>query len=133
MLDVVRQKVEIERCAANVRNPAAGPQSKVLDDATQEVPMSVVVRFPTSNMTRSQYDSVHDALEQSGNWPAPGCLSHICFGDEDNLRVSEVWESREQLAAFGETLGPHIQAAGIQMSGEPEMFDVVRFENFATD
>ena len=58
--------------------------------------MSVVVRFPTSNMTRSQYDSVHDALEQSGNWPAPGCLFHICFGDEDNLRVSEVWESRER-------------------------------------
>ena len=94
--------------------------------------MSVVVRFPTSNMTRSQYDSVHDALEQSGKWPAPGCWSHICFGDADNLRVSEVWESREQLAAFGETLGPHIQAAGIQMSGEPEIFDVVRFETFTT-
>jgi len=94
--------------------------------------MSVVVRFPTSNMTRSQYDSVHDALEQSGKWPAHGCLFHICFGDDDNLRVSEVWESREQLAAFGETLGPHIQAAGVQMSGEPEIFDVVRFETFAT-
>jgi len=94
--------------------------------------MSVLARFPTSNMTRTQYDSVHDALEKSGNWPAPGCLFHICFGDENNLRVSEVWESREQLAAFGETLGPHLQAAGIQMSGEPEFFDVVRFETFTT-
>ena len=93
--------------------------------------MSVVVRFPTSNMTRSQYDSVHDALEKSGNWPAPGCLFHICFGDEDNLRVSEVWESREQLAAFGETLGPLLQAAAIQMSGEPEFFEVANFESFA--
>ena len=94
--------------------------------------MSIVVRFPTSNMTRSQYDAVHGALEKSGNWPAPGCLFHICFGEETNLRVSEVWESREQLAAFGETLGPHLQAAGVQMSGQPEIFDVVNFEPFAS-
>ena len=95
--------------------------------------MSIVVRFPTSNMTRSQYDSVHDALEQSGNWPAPGCLIHVCFGDEANLHVSEVWESREQFAAFGETLRPHIEAGGIKMSGEPEVYEVVRFESFSSD
>ena len=94
--------------------------------------MSVVVRFPTSNMTRSQYDSVHNALEAAGNWPPAGCLFHVCFGEENNLRVSEVWESPEQLAAFGETLGPHIQAAGIQMSGQPEVFEVARFESFAS-
>jgi hypothetical protein len=92
--------------------------------------MSVVVRFPTVNMTRSQYESVRDALQQAGNWPGAGCLFHICFGDEGNLRVSEVWESREQLGAFGEKLQPHLQSAGIQMSGEPEIFDVVMFESF---
>jgi hypothetical protein len=90
--------------------------------------MSVVVRFPTTNMTRSKYDSVHDALVAAGSWPPAGCLFHVCFGEEDNLRVSEVWESPEQLAAFGETLGPHIQAAGVQMSGQPEIFEVVSFE-----
>ena len=94
--------------------------------------MSVVVRFPTSNMTRSQYDSVHDALEQSGTWPVPGCLTHVCFGDEANLHVSEIWESREQFVAFGEKLRPHIEAAGIQMSGEPEVYEVVRFESFSS-
>ena len=93
--------------------------------------MSIVVRFPLSNATRSQYDSIHDALEKSGDWPAPGCLLHVCFGDEADLHVSEVWESREQLAAFGDTLRPHIEAAGMQMSGEPEVFEVVRFESFA--
>ena len=94
--------------------------------------MSIVVRFPTSNLKRSQYDSVHKALEESGNWPAPGCLLHVCFGDEGDLHVSEVWESQEQLAAFGETLGPHLEAAGIQMSGEPEVFEVVNFESFGS-
>ena len=94
--------------------------------------MSIVVRFPTSNMTRSQYDSVHDALEQGGNWPAPGCLFHVCFGDEADLHVSEVWESREEFASHGERLRPHIETAGIQMSGEPEVYEVVSFESFSS-
>lgn len=94
--------------------------------------MSVVVRFPTSNMTRSQYDSVRDALETSGQWPPAGCLVHVCFGDENDLHVSEIWESREQLASFGETLGPHIEAAGVQMSGQPEIFDVIKLESFSS-
>ena len=93
--------------------------------------MSIVVRFPTSNLTRDQYDSVHDALEKAGDWPAPGLLAHVCFGDDGDLRVSEVWESREQLEAFGPKLGPHIEAAGIQFSGEPEVFEAVRFESFS--
>jgi hypothetical protein len=41
-----------------------------------------------------------------GLWP--GCLIHVAFGDEQNVRVSEVWESREQLQAFGETLRPKL-------------------------
>jgi hypothetical protein len=94
--------------------------------------MSIVVRFPTSNMTKQQYESVHDALDKSGNWPVPGCLVHVCFGDEQDLRVSEVWESREQLEAFGERLRPHLEAAGIQMSGQPEVFDAYNVETFST-
>lgn len=92
--------------------------------------MSIVVRFPLPNVTRQQYDTVHRALEQSGNWPAAGCLIHRCFGDDDNVRVSEIWESRDQLDAFGERLRPHLEAAGIQLSGEPENFEVLNVETF---
>jgi hypothetical protein len=83
--------------------------------------MSIVVRFPLSNVTKQQYDSVHAALEQSGDWPAVGCLIHVVFGDEQNVRVSEIWESQEQLQAFGEKLQPKLAAAGI-VPGEPEIF-----------
>lgn len=93
--------------------------------------MSIVVRFPTSNMTKQQYQTVHDALQSSGNWPTPGLLLHVCFGDERNLRVSEIWESREQLQAFGEKLRPQLEAAGIEMSGEPEVFEVTNVETFS--
>ena len=113
------------------RHPAGNGTVDGTSSLSKEFSMSIVVRFPLSNATRSQYDSIHDALEKSGDWPAPGCLLHVCFGDEADLHVSEVWESREQLAAFGDTLRPHIEAAGMQMSGEPEVFEVVRFESFA--
>jgi hypothetical protein len=81
-------------------------------------------------MTRQQYDSVRNALAASGDWPADGCHLHVLFGDENDLRVSEVWESREKFEAFGEKLGPRIEDAGIQMSGEPEVFDAHIVETF---
>lgn len=92
--------------------------------------MSIVVRFPPSAMTRAQYDTVRSALEEAGDWPADGCQLHVCFGAENDLRVSEVWESEEKFAAFGETLRPQIEQAGIQMSGEPEVFEAHIFETF---
>lgn len=92
--------------------------------------MSLVVRFPLSNVTKEQYDAVRAALVESGEWPPDGCLLHSCFGDEQNIRVSEVWESQEQLDAFGEKLGPRLQAAGIELAGPPEIFEAHVFETF---
>jgi hypothetical protein len=92
--------------------------------------MSVVVRFPPSNMTKQQYDSIRTALEESGEWPAEGCQLHVCFGDEQDIRVSEIWESQEQLEAFGEKLRPRIEQAGVQLSGEPEVFKAHIVETF---
>jgi hypothetical protein len=40
------------------------------------------------------------------------------------MRVSEIWDSREQLTAFGERLMPLLTEIGIEFSGEPEIFDV---------
>ena len=92
--------------------------------------MSIVVRFQPSGMTRQQYDSVRNGLTDSGDWPADGCQLHVLFGDESDLRVSEVWESREKFEAFGEKLGPRIEEAGVQMSGDPEVFEAHIFETF---
>jgi hypothetical protein len=85
--------------------------------------MSIVVRFPLSNVSKEQYHAVRSALEGAGEWPADGCELHVVFGDEDNVRVSEVWESREKMEAFGEKLGPRLDEAGIQLAGEPEVFE----------
>jgi hypothetical protein len=96
----------------------------------QEVLVSIVVRFPPSNVTKEQYDSVRDALIESGDWPADGCRVHVCFGDSQDIRVSEVWDSQEQLDAFGEKLRPKMGEAGIQLSGQPEVFEAHIVETF---
>ena len=92
--------------------------------------MSVVLRFPPSNVSKQQYDTVRSAVEGAGEWPPDGCRLHVCFGPEDDIRVSELWESAEKAQAFGEKLGPRLQEAGIQLSGEPEVFDVHVYETF---
>ena len=86
--------------------------------------MSIVVRFTPTSLTAAKYDATIQALKESGTFPPDGLDYHICFGSDENLRVSEIWDSREQLAAFGERLMPILAAAGIEFSGEPEIFEV---------
>jgi hypothetical protein len=92
--------------------------------------MSILVRFPPSNVSKQQYDSVRSALEGAGEWPPEGCQLHVCFGPEDDIRVSEIWESEERLQTFGETLRPRLEEAGVQLAGEPEVLAVHVVETF---
>ncbi len=86
--------------------------------------MSIVVRFNPTNLTTEKYDESVRRLEEAGAWPPDGLEYHIFFGSEGNLRVSEVWDSREQLEAFGEKLMPILADTGIEFSGDPEIFEV---------
>ena len=81
-------------------------------------------------MSKQQYDGIRSDLEGSGDWPAEGCQLHVCFGPENDIRVSEVWESEERFRAFGDTLMPRVEQAGVQVSGEPEGFDVHVYGTF---
>ena len=40
------------------------------------------------------------------------------------MRVSEIWDSRERLDAQVERLMPILADAGIELSSEPEIFEV---------
>ena len=87
--------------------------------------MSIVVRFNPTNVDRAKYDESVRRLNEAGLWPNPDGLElHVAFGDEDNMRVSEVWSSKEQFQAFGEELMPILSDIGIDFSGEPEVFEV---------
>jgi hypothetical protein len=86
--------------------------------------MSIVVRFPPSGTTAEQYEEASRRLTESGNWPADGLDYHVAFGPPSDLRVSEIWDSREQWEAFTEHLMPVLADVGIQVAGEPEVLEV---------
>jgi hypothetical protein len=86
--------------------------------------MSVVARFTPANLTTEKYEEANRRLEEAGVWPPDGLDYHVCFGSEGNLRVSEIWDSREQQSAFSERLMPILADVGIELSGEPEFFEV---------
>lgn len=92
--------------------------------------MSIIVRFPPSNVTKQQYDTVRNALTEGGDWPPEGCQLHVCFGDEQDIRVSEAWESQEKFDAFGQKLMPRLEEAGIQLTGQPEIFEAHAVDTF---
>jgi len=86
--------------------------------------MSIVVRFSPTNLTTENYDESVRRLEEAGAWPPDGLEYHVFFGSEGNLRVSEIWDSREQLEAFGERLMPILADVGIEFAGDPEIFEI---------
>jgi hypothetical protein len=87
--------------------------------------MSIVVRFHPTAMTAAKYDEAVRRHEETGvAFPPDGMDYHICFGSDGDLRVSEIWDSREQLEAYGERLMPILAETGIEFSGEPEIFEV---------
>jgi hypothetical protein len=84
--------------------------------------MSIVVRYQPAGLTKEKYDTVSAKMQES-DWPPEGLDYHVAFGDDGDLKVSEIWDSREQMEAFGERLMPVLEEAGIQMSAEPQVFE----------
>jgi hypothetical protein len=85
--------------------------------------MSVLIRFAPEALTAAQYDESISRLEAAGDFPPDGLEYHVCFGHEGKLKVSEIWDSKEQLEAFGERLMPILSAVGID-PGAPEVIEI---------
>jgi len=85
--------------------------------------VSLVIRFSPPSLKAEQYDEVVRRLNEAGVFPADGLDYELCFGTEGNLKVSQVWDSQEQLDAFAERLRPILAEMGIN-PGEPEVLDV---------
>jgi hypothetical protein len=85
--------------------------------------VSVLIRFAPPSLTAEQYDEVVRRLTETGVFPADGLDYEICFGSEGNLKVSQVWDTQEQLDAFGRQLMPILADVGVT-PGEPEVVAV---------
>ncbi len=85
--------------------------------------MSVLIRFTPEQLTAKQYDAAVSRLQETGDFPPTGLDYHVCFGTEGKLRVSEIWDSQEELDAFRERLMPILDEVGID-PGQPELMTV---------
>jgi hypothetical protein len=93
--------------------------------------MPVVLVSPPG-FTREQYEeSVRmltggkDRLTSLKDWPVKGLIAHIAGEGPNGFRVVDVWESREALDKFGESLMPIFGKIGVE--GESEIYETHTF------
>lgn len=84
--------------------------------------MAFVMRVAPQGFTADKYDEVLTRLEAAGEGAPAGRLYHVCFGDKENLRVSDIWDTRENFDRFFAIVGTIMQDLGIAQA-EPEFFE----------
>lgn len=92
--------------------------------------MSMLVRFAPESLTRDMYDESRRRLDAAGHWPPDGLEYHVCFGSEGQMKVSEIWASKDQFESFGANLLPILEDIGVKFSGPPELIDIYNQERF---
>jgi hypothetical protein len=87
--------------------------------------MAILIRYAPSSLTREQYDKVNEILRENGSEGPPEPLQlHVMFGQEPDLRVSEIWESEAAWQqAWDGGLKAALSSAGVELP-EPERFPV---------
>ena len=82
--------------------------------------MSLVLNFKPSGFPLATYKEVLKRLEAAGAGSPKGRSYHVCYGDPNNVQVTDVWDSVEDFQAFGQILVPIMQALGAD-PGQPEV------------
>ena len=66
--------------------------------------------------TQERYDSTLAELEAAGAGAPEGRIAHVALETGGEIQVFDLWESREAFEAFGATLLPILNAAGIEIN-----------------
>jgi hypothetical protein len=81
--------------------------------------MAIVVRYQVTAMSAEKYDRIIAELAAAGLGQPAGRSYHVCFGSKDSLQVVDVFDSPDQLEAFGGKLVPILQKHGV--AARPEV------------
>jgi hypothetical protein len=71
--------------------------------------IAAVFEFPGEPIEK--YHKVFEAGEAIVNQPAR--LHHVCYRTQTGFTVIDIWADEQSFAAFGQTLGPAVQNAGL--------------------
>jgi hypothetical protein len=85
--------------------------------------MSFVLHFKPGGFPLTTYNEVIKRLDAAGAGSPKGRAYHVCYGDPNNVQVTDVWDNMEDFQAFGQTLVPIMQALGAD-PGQPEIREV---------
>lgn len=81
--------------------------------------MAVIAHVTIPGITLDQYDQLREIV----GWlerPPTGGIAHLMWSDADGVHGTDVWESEEAFAAFGqERLGPGMAKLGV--SAQPQV------------
>jgi hypothetical protein len=76
--------------------------------------MAIVTVFDLKTMTAQKYHDVISGLEQAGVGNPKGRIFHVgALTEAGTMVITDVWESAEKLAAFGEKLVPVLHKNGV--------------------
>ncbi len=83
----------------------------------QETEMTVAITL-TTNITKDQYDEIWSRIRAAQADHPRGRRSHVAFEQDGVMRVVDVWDSKEDFEAFGQTILPIIAQVGGQVTPE---------------
>lgn len=83
--------------------------------------MAIAVSFRPKGMTLEQFSDISRRLGSAGQYPH--LLHHSCCGDDGDLMVFQIWESKESFEAFGRALMPILAEVGVD-PGQPSVMAV---------
>jgi hypothetical protein len=93
--------------------------------------MAIGVVMDFNGATLAQYDQVIDKMHFTPGGPgAPGGIFHWCTATDSGIRVTDVWETREQFDAFAQDqIGPITAEAGVP---QPPVLTFYEVHNYLT-
>ncbi len=78
----------------------------------------------TKNMTIEQHTDGRARLQKAGA-PEAAMKLHSCFGEDGQLQVFDIWDSREAFDEFLKYLGPVMEELGIELAQPPAIMPIV--------
>ena len=92
--------------------------------------MAVAIDLEFDGGTLEQYDEVARLMEyEPGGAAPPGCLFHWGALTDRGLRVTDVWETKEQFDQYAkEAIGPFTEQVGIPGPPRITFYDVHNYQ-----
>jgi hypothetical protein len=86
------------------------------------------VYYSPESMTQAQYEEIGRKLEAASGPLSQDLKVHTCFGQEGELSVFEIWESREAYDAEASTLYPILDEVGVKLARPADIVPVVSLQ-----